>query len=298
MIKSKPTFFYKNTDSHSYLPFHSNHPRHTKNNIPGTLARTICTIVEDKHLRKYRLNELKLWLLRKQYPLDLINSQFSKFSNLNCSDLRKNVTKEKDNLLVFVTTHNPKNPHIFGKIRDYFEFLQFSEKYSKTFKSTKLIKSERQPKNLGSLLRKSNISVKDHTPGVKKCGKSNCGTCRHLIEDDHTYFHRANINHKISASFGCKSGNLIYKITCLHCMEYYIGETVHLQHRVSNHKTSIKYDIYRAPLHTHLYNCAKNLDVKFSIIPFYQVLEKSRITRKAVESYFIRKYKPLLNEDE
>ena len=299
--KLQTDIYYKKTDSHDYLPFHSSHPRHTKTNIPGTLARTICTIIEDPTLRKYRLNELKLWLLRKKYPIDLINTQFLKFSEKESLELRETVVRDKDELLVFVQTYNPKNPNIFGKIRESFEFLKDSEKYSKTFSKTKLIKSEKQPKNLGSLLRNSKISssVTTYTPGVKKCGRSNCGTCAHILEDISTYFHRADVNHRIMSTFTCKSCNLIYKITCLGCGEYYIGETVHLQHRVSNHKTDIKHEIYREQkVHQHIFECAKNLEVKFTIIPFYQVYEKSRITRKAVEDYFIRKYKPLLNDED
>ena len=38
----------KPTDTREYLPFDSCHPHHTKANIPLTLARTICTIVEDR----------------------------------------------------------------------------------------------------------------------------------------------------------------------------------------------------------------------------------------------------------
>ena len=47
--------YYKETDSHDYLPFHSCHPRHTKVNIPYTLTRMICTIVEDRE-RKTNLS--------------------------------------------------------------------------------------------------------------------------------------------------------------------------------------------------------------------------------------------------
>ena len=39
--------YYKETDSHDYLPFKSCHPRHTLENIPFNLARNICTLVDD-----------------------------------------------------------------------------------------------------------------------------------------------------------------------------------------------------------------------------------------------------------
>ena len=69
--------YYKNTDSHDYLPFNSCHPRHIKINIPKTLARIICTIVKDPSRKLYRLSELKTWLLKAGYPCGLINNGFS-----------------------------------------------------------------------------------------------------------------------------------------------------------------------------------------------------------------------------
>lgn len=220
------------------------------------------------------------------------------FSNLDTQLLRKSVHKNNDKLLVFVQKNNPKNPNIFCKIRQSFESLKSSELYSKAFSNTKLIKSERQPPNLGKLLRHSNIDTGVELHSVIKCGRSNCGTCPHLLETSEVYFHRANATHNLKASFSCNASNIIYKVTCLSCFEYYIGETVHLRHRVSNHKTCIEQDIYRTQkVHHHLFECAKDLEVRFTIVPFYQVKEYSRVTRKAVESYFIRKYKPLLNDD-
>ena len=49
--------YYKPTDTHRCLPFSSNHPNHCKKNIPFTMARRICTIVENtetkmKHFKK------------------------------------------------------------------------------------------------------------------------------------------------------------------------------------------------------------------------------------------------------
>ena len=60
--------FYKITDSKQYLNFKSCHPKHTKINIPFSLARRICTIVSDKALLRQRLSELANILLKRKYP--------------------------------------------------------------------------------------------------------------------------------------------------------------------------------------------------------------------------------------
>ena len=43
--------YYKPTDTHKCFPFSSNHPKHCKKNIPFTLARRICTIVENTEVK-------------------------------------------------------------------------------------------------------------------------------------------------------------------------------------------------------------------------------------------------------
>ena len=51
--------FHKVTDSQQYLSFNSCHPKHTKINIPFSLARRQCTIVSDETILPARLNTYK-----------------------------------------------------------------------------------------------------------------------------------------------------------------------------------------------------------------------------------------------
>ena len=55
----KSDMYHKPTDNRDYLHFDSCHPHHTKTNTPFTLAKTICTIVDDPEICSKRLNELK-----------------------------------------------------------------------------------------------------------------------------------------------------------------------------------------------------------------------------------------------
>ena len=64
--------YYKSTDTHQYLSYKSCHPRHTKTNISYSLARRICTIVDEPTLRDKRLDELKQFLLGREYPIAII----------------------------------------------------------------------------------------------------------------------------------------------------------------------------------------------------------------------------------
>ena len=290
--KIKTDIFYKDTDSHDYLPFNSCHPRHTKKNIPFTLSRMICSIVTDPSRRDFRLLELESWLLKAGYPIGLIKSAANKFKNVEPSTLWEKVVHENEDLLVFVQTNNPKNPKIYNELLKNINFLKSTVKYGSAFNRVKVIKSERQCSNLKSLLVHS-IIAKNKTPfGTKKCCKKKCGTCKYLIETQTTNFHRSNKfkTFKIRKRFECSSRNLIYKITCNGCLEYYIGMTKKLRSRVSGHKCSLFNSTYRLQkLHKHIHECAKNKCIPFSIVPFFKCKRDTNIVRLATESYFIRK---------
>ena len=74
--------FYKSTDTHQYLDFGSSHPRHVKRSIPYNLARRICTIVSDEETRNQRLDEMKKFLIKQQYPYNSLKMDERKPVNL------------------------------------------------------------------------------------------------------------------------------------------------------------------------------------------------------------------------
>ena len=288
--------FYKETDSHYYLPFNSCHPRHVKISLPNNLARIICTIVEDPIKKESRLEELKGWLLKCGYPLDLINNGINKVRQIDQQLLRENSISEEENVLVFVQTHNPKNPNVFSEIIKSLDFLMCNPKYKNIFSNLKIIKSEKQNKNLGQILQKSNIGNEKPIHGCFKCNRKKCGTCKYLLVSNEVNFPKVNKTFKLHRLFSCNSNNLIYKITCNGCQEYYIGQTYRLKQRLNNHKFNIINDAYRSQkVHKHIDTCAKHLKVPFSIIPLYICKKDTKVNRLATESYFIRKYKPTLN---
>ena len=68
--------YFKSTDSKQYLNFKSCHPKHTKVNIPFSLARRICTIVSDISVRNVRLKELASSLIDRKYPIQVVKTGF------------------------------------------------------------------------------------------------------------------------------------------------------------------------------------------------------------------------------
>ena len=70
--KMHTDIFYKKIGTHQYLNFNSCHPKHTKQNIPYSLAKRICSIVSKPEVRKQRLRELEDFLKSQEYPTKLI----------------------------------------------------------------------------------------------------------------------------------------------------------------------------------------------------------------------------------
>ena len=212
-------------------------------------------------------------------------------------ELRTKKITTGSNLLPFVQTHNPRNPEVYGFLDQSCKFLITSEKYKQLFKDVRLIKSERQPKNLGRLLQSSFFSPKKPIWGVKKCNQRNCGTCLYLMEQDCVYFAGANLDFKIKTEFTCESRNLIYAIFCSGCNLYYIGSTGGLRKRVSGHKAELRKEVKSQLIYKHLSDCLLNKSTvtPFKIIPFYKCKTKTFASRVAVENYFRRKLNPQLN---
>ena len=261
--------FYKDTDTREYLPFSSCHVHHIKINIPYNLCRTICTIVEDRDIMYERLFDLKAHLIKSKYPANIINSAINKAASLEQSDLRINKEKETSELIVFVSTYNPKNPNISHFIYNAMSLLKSNIILKEIFGDVKLINSRREPPSLQDLLVRSSFTTDKPEFGVKKCHKKLCETCPLIYETDSYNFWEAQVDFDIRGSFDCSIKECIYVMTCQGCYKYYIGKTVDLRHRMTKHRNDIKDDRIRHQyVHRHIHFCGGG---KFWVTPFYRV---------------------------
>lgn len=286
----------KETDTHQYLNFRSCHPSHTKRNIPFSLARRICTIVINPELRTLRLKELKTYLLRQDYPENLIDSAIRKAITIPVNELRRTKDHQPiNNEIPFVITHNPRNHNVHNSARKYLPILHQSPNLKELIPESSIINSRRQPPNLKRLLTKSKFESEETEFKVTKCGDKRCGTCAYIDEGNSITF-KSGTTFRINASMNCKSENLIYCATCPTCKENYIGQTGdHLFDRVRVHKQQIKDPSVRnTPCSEHFDKCGNG---QFRIFPFFKIFMDSKVKafRIAKEDHFIKKFKPLLN---
>ena len=101
----------KPTDTRRYVPFSTNHPHHSRKNIPFTLARRICVILENSIAKQKHLEELKETLWKQEYPMKIIEAGINKALSISQDQLRLVATKAQEDiypLSVHTTQTTPK----------------------------------------------------------------------------------------------------------------------------------------------------------------------------------------------
>ena len=289
--------YFKVTDTKQYLNFYSCHPRHTKKSIPYNLARRICTIVSDEKRKDRRLSELFQSLLKRNYPESLIKQGIASAKKIPRENLLNVNLKSEEDILPYISTHNPRNPEVYSIINQHLPLLYADPKMKEVLKTTTFIKSKRQLPSLKRLLTKANFSsiTSSHKENrVFKCNRPNCSLCQHLLEQN--YFDFNGKIFYVNATMSCDVKNVLYVIRCLGCKEYYIGQTGgKLRDRRTVHAQQIRDPATRKiPVSAHLNNCSQT-DPKFIMFPFFKLKTENSSARLAKEHYFIRCFKPFLN---
>ena len=293
--KIETDIYYKDTDSKQYLLFHSCHPRHTKVNIPYNLAHRLRTIVSEENVLQRRMQELETFLRKQNYPAKIVEKGLQKAMSLDKNLLRTVATKDKEHIVPYVSTYNPRDPEIFKAITENMPILQEDETMREILSNYKIIRSKRQPYNLKRLLTKAKFTP-NNTCEVKKCTQPRCGLCIHLLERN-TFKFNCGVNFKVHEDMTCEVKNVIYVMKCRGCGEEYIGETGNfLRKRVTVHNQQIRDPRTRMlRVSGHIDECASHLNPKYHIFPFYKMYSESTSLRKAKEKYFIDTLKPKLN---
>lgn len=290
------SMYHKPTDSFNYLNFASNHPAHTKRNIPYSLARRIRGIVSTKLDRIKSYLELRLRLLVKAYPDNLIKNAILKAESQSRDSIINPITTNLSttvnltpNTLTLVTTHH----NILDNIGHTFITLAKDSKVD-SLKQHKMIHALRQPPNLKLKLMRTN-NYRSSIFEVKSCNRSNCGLCtiyKNIITAT-SYTLKNKMTIKPNANFDCNSTNLIYCIICPNCGGHYIGQTECLRNRMNLHRSHSSPGNEDAPLkiNQHLQTCARG---RFLVIPFFKVRRFHQIAREGWEQHFIEIFKPSL----
>ena len=164
------------------------------------------------------------------------------------------------------------------------------DKIKEIIDTTKIIKSQRQPKNLKRILTSSTLG-QNTTQGVVKCNNKRCKICDIIIEGKSYTFKNHETKSKINENLSCNSKNVVYIIECSKCKEIYRGSTQALNTRTSVHSNIKREENRKLNASKHLYQCSRG---QFVIIPIYQTNDYTLLQIK--EKNFIDKFKPKLNK--
>ena len=247
------SLYTKPTDSHNYLLYLLEHPRHLLKGIPYSQflrVRRICTNIVD-----YRQHALTLatHFMRRGYPKHLVLTALTKAELQDRNTLlnkSKTQTKpndeDRDPSFYLVTTHNPKNPKLRDIVKETWPLLSKS-KNTRSLENANLIFGLRRNKNLSDYMvkasTKTTLNTKTHTTRNPCQRPSKCRYCPILNKSGKIISHYNKKSFTSMTSVNCQSSNLIYVITCSTCGIQYVGQTKNrILTRFQGHFNDITHD--------------------------------------------------------
>ena len=243
------TLFCKPTDSHNYLLFSSEHPRHILKGIPYSQflrVRRICSKTADFKRNTFMLST---HFIRRGYPKPLILSSLRKSLELNRDTLLNkealkgypatgpnatlvvsapNNPKTNDGKTFYcITTHNPRNPPIKDIVTENWNLVQ-KTKTTRHLENARLIFGLRRSKNLSDQLVRASTRTMKKGSYISEHPCNRPTLCKYCPKINHTGSIASSNTGKSFHSkkeINCQSSNLIYLITCKHCKIQYVGQT-------------------------------------------------------------------------
>lgn len=236
------SIYYKPTDSHSYLPYDSCHPKHVLDSIPFSQFLRLKRICSENCDFLSQSTKMLNFFINRGYPSELLNNALTKVSSLSRNALLTPKNKSDTQVLPLVVGYSPQVTSVVNKTKSLFnQILSRND----TFPSKPIVAFRRAP-NLQNLLVRSKLKqipepVSDTTKlGTFPCNRPRCKTCKCVLKLPCLKIN--NLNFKINSVFSCISSCLIYAITCKKCPGViYIGQTLRmLAERFREHLFAIR----------------------------------------------------------
>lgn len=138
--RHKHSNWQKTTDSKLSLPFTSNHPKHTKTNIPFNLTSRICTVVLNYETRnKKKTTRIKIISTQKTVSIVINGQQNKTWQTTDIQELWKK--NQLSNILSYMWTNNIRNTEAYNIIHKNVPLLRQDTRMKK--RKTKVKPSEK-----------------------------------------------------------------------------------------------------------------------------------------------------------
>ena len=248
------SLYCKPTDSHNYLLYSSEHPRHLLRGIPYSQFLRVSRICSN--ILDFRSSALMLssHFIRRGYPKLLIINALCKAEaqdretliTKNLPGTKKPMRTDKDDRFYLIVTHNPNNPPIRQILENNWPLLEKS-KTTRIISNSEIIFGTRRNKNLSDqLVRASTKTVESPCDNRIRnpCHRpTKCRYCPLINRSGHINSKENGKQFNVKKHVNCQSSNLIYLITCRHCQSQYVGQTKNrLLTRFQGHFNDIIHD--------------------------------------------------------
>ena len=282
--------YYKDTNTHDYLDYHSSHPKHVKDNIPFTLAKKIHVFCSDPVTEDNRLEELRQHLLKCNYDPRIIDRGFRN------AFLQGPAPPKADKNITFVSTFSPNYDihHVTKKAQKLLDECN-NDRMQNIFNNSKVTLATKQQPNLLRQLTNASFSTSNNNGkpnGLYKCKNSKCVMCRDFIQECTSFITANGVEWTIQGHITCKSRNVLYYLKCLACNEVtYTGKTKSVWNlRNNTHRSECRSGKTSDLFDLHVHDCIKKHQVTsepfFSVLAFLTVKDPEMLL--TYESYLHR----------
>ena len=184
-VYTETDIYYKVSNSHDYLNYHSYHPRSTIKNIPFNLSKRIIVFVSNSQNVEYRLNELRQWLKDCNFPHSAIQQGIH---NAFLQGPAPNPENKKFNIPLATTYYPQLQLNSAQKCINNMLLNIKDKKLKEKLQTSQVILARKQPKSLLRILSKAAFT----SSGVTGCKRTNCKQCKMYLVIPGTQFTTAN----------------------------------------------------------------------------------------------------------
>ena len=272
---------YKETNTHDYLSYDSHHPQHVKDNIPYVLAKNIIVSTTDSDTMENNLRDLKVWLRKCKYPIDIINRGVHN-ARLQGPANAPSCTPT----IPFISTYfsNFDSSNILETTRNLIQ-NSTNTRIQEVFKDMRFVHARRQPPNILRQLSSAAFIQGDteKNPGIHLCGRSNCKICEKYLQPCKTFKTTNGAEWNIKSKITCRSLNVLYYQVCNFCNKVAkTGKTDNFRDRTNNHISGARYGNGSDIFDNHVYQCSRNNNMPhdepyFKLYAYMEVNDYSKL---------------------
>jgi hypothetical protein len=224
-------------------------------------------------------------LKKRGYNDKVIESGFSKASEINRNDLLEYKEKKINKQVLLVLTYHPSLEKIAGIVRHHWKEIEKGETLAKLFPEPPVV-AFRRPKSIkGTLVRAAVPRPSSTTGQCKPCGDKRCKCCLQLQHTQVFHSKTTGKEYKIFCNVNCKTPNVVYLLDCHVCGSQYVGESVQPFNKRKNGRRSDLTKKTLLPVNT-LYRRGTHwktlADPKFISLTTIQVGKKIKDRKKRV----------------